>query len=272
MENSKLPKKIDLYGSAESYLEAPEGMKNEVQMWFVAAGLLMQEISKKMGCKPYGGLKQEVGYTKNQQIESLTILDVCSGLANFVNHLSFVLPKLHAVCIDNNRQFLEYSKKKFANWLFIEDDATNFSLDKKFDVITASSAYHHIDDGSKQVFLNNLSKHLTNDGIILVCENFLPNYQTPQEKAESIRKYYGELQNYYKNGNSTEQSLKAITQVEYLEGTIEQKVSFRVFKEQIANAKLFIDSDVIVWQPGSLQKDNAGSHVLILKKRENYFI
>ena len=101
---------IKLYKYADAYMKAPEGMKNEMQMWFVASGLLMQELSKKMGNNPYGGLRTKIGYIESKRLKPIEILDVCSGLGNFVNHLSFVYPKIKAFCLDINKEFLEYTK------------------------------------------------------------------------------------------------------------------------------------------------------------------
>lgn len=258
---------IRLYKSANAYLKAPEGMKNEMLMWYISGGVFMQELSKKAGNKPYGGLRHKIGYIENQKLKTIEILDVCSGLGNFVNHLSFVYPKIQATCVDINKEFIKYDKSKFKNWKFIEADATAFSLNKKFDFITASSAYHHIENKNKLAFLKNLKNHLKDGGIIIVCENFLPDYRNKKEREASIKLYYKELKSFYKKGNSTKDSYNAIAEVEHLEivGKEEHKVSFRIFSEQVKKAGLFIDTDIPIWQPKVFFKDNAGSHTLILK-------
>jgi len=258
---------IQLYKSADAYLKAPEGMKNEVLMWFVGGGILMQELSKRMDNAPFGGLRHKIGYSENKKLGQVEILDVCSGLGNFANHLSFVCPKIRATCIDTNKEFIKYGKTKFKDWEFIEADAVNFSLGKKFNFIIASSAYHHIADKDKLAFLKNLKSHLKDDGIVIVCENFLPDYQTEKERKVAIKLYYEELKNFYKKGNATKESITAISEVEHLEiaGEEEHKVSFRIFNEQIKKAGFVIDSDIVVWQAKLFYKDNAGSRVVVLK-------
>ena len=81
-----------LYESAEDYFRAgPDATKNETLMWFVAAGILMQELSKRSGNLPFGGLRSSTGYELNKKLKSIEILDFCSGPGNFLNHFRFRL-------------------------------------------------------------------------------------------------------------------------------------------------------------------------------------
>jgi ubiquinone/menaquinone biosynthesis C-methylase UbiE len=252
-----------LYASASEYFKGPDGMKNEVSMWFTAAGLLMQELSIKNGYAPFGGL----GQTRGLKPEPISILDVCSGPGNFVNHLHFVFPNFTATCVDLNKNFIEAGKKLFPAWEWIAGDVVAISLDKQYDVITASSAFHHIPDENKPAFWANLMRHLQPNGFVLVCENFLPDYSNPEERLRAVETYYAELKAYYCKGNATAESQNALEEVYQLEkkGVEEHKVSFRMFAQQIASMGFYIFQDIIVWQPGIFKNDNAGSHVFVLK-------
>src|SRR3989344_5695999 len=196
MKNKIMPIKmqnaLDLYRSAKTYLSGPDGMNNEVTMWFIAGGLLMQEISSRINKTAFGGLHQ------------------------------------------------------------------------KIDFITASSAYHHIPDFEKLSFLKNLKSHLKNNGIILICDNFLPDYSTSFEKQKSIKEYYSLLTQYYKSGNATKNAIKVIKQARKLElsGKDEYKTSFRIFEAQVKAAGLEIVKDILVW---GISQNGMGSHVIILK-------
>ncbi|MFA7252353.1 MAG: class I SAM-dependent methyltransferase [Candidatus Paceibacterota bacterium] len=261
-------KDTKLYTSAESYFQGPDGMKNEVAMWFVAGGLLLQHLAKKSGHRPFGGLNSSDGEIENSRLSPVEVLDLCSGPGNFVNHLQFVFPKLKAFCVDANKIFIESGENIFPNWVWKHSNAVTIDLKRKFEVITMSSAYHHISDEYKCAFLKNAKKHLANDGIIIVCENFLPDYLNVKERAASVEKYYLELKKYYNQGNATPEALKSIEEVYQLEkfGVEEHKVSYRLFTLMLEKVGLLIDQDVIVWQPDSLRTENAGSHVLVLKK------
>lgn len=260
---------MDIYSKAEDYLSAPDGMKNEVTMWFIAAGLLMQEISKQEGNLPFGGLGNKSS-NNIQNKSTVKVLDVCSGPGNFVNHILYVNNNIEATCVDLNKIFIHAGQKLLKQVTFLLDNAITMSLDKKYDFILCSSAYHHIQDKDKEKFLSNLSNHLKSKGKIIICENFLPEYSNLEQKKLSIAKYYKQLVNYYKQGNSTKNSLTAINQVKDLElsGGIEYKVSFSTLKAHLQTTNLVIELDIPVWQPKSFIKDNSGSHVLVVAKNQ----
>jgi ubiquinone/menaquinone biosynthesis C-methylase UbiE len=261
-------KDTKLYTSADTYFKGPDGMKNEVTMWYVSAGLLMEELAKRKGFVPFGGLGKVPGYDSVPNInDSIDLLDLCSGPGNFVNHLSFVFPWLKVVCVDLNETFLKTGKGVFKKWKFMKSDVIELDLKSKFGCVTASSAYHHIKDSQKLDFLRIIKKHLKDDGFALICENFIPDYSTNKERTESIVVYYNELLKYYEQGNATGDSIKAIDEVRQLElsGVEEHKVSRKIFEEQLGTAGLVIDVDIVVWQPDKLKQSNAGSHVFVIK-------
>jgi ubiquinone/menaquinone biosynthesis C-methylase UbiE len=263
-----MKKEIKLYESAKNYFAGPEGMKNEVTMWFVAAGLLMQELSKKIGNRPYGGLKGKRGYEENKKLKEINILDLCSGPGNFVNHLSFVFPNINITCVDLNVNFINVGRKVFKKWRFVEGDATKIILNKKFDFIVASSAYHHVEDKDKSNFLKTIYNHLTDGGTAIICENFLPDYKTNSERKKSINKYYDELEKWFSVGNATNEAIKIIKDVrkQELNNEEEHKVSRKIFNEHVGKSGLKITTDIAVWQTHSLMPDS-GSYVVELVKK-----
>jgi ubiquinone/menaquinone biosynthesis C-methylase UbiE len=222
-----------------------------------------------LGNLPFGGLKNKVGYKERNKIKFVEVLDVCSGPGNFVNHLAFVLPNIKAVCVDTNASFMEYGKRRLERWKFIQGDVTKISLRKKFRFIVASSAYHHIPDNQKLDFFRNIKRHLTDNGIVVVCDNFLPDY-SGKNKQQVTKRYYSELRKWYRQGNATPEAIRVIKGVEQteLEGQEEYKVTFRIFQTQLKEVGLRIDTDIAIWQPYQFAKDNAGSHVLILKRNK----
>ncbi len=258
-----------LYDSSEQYFAGPNGMNNEVAMWYVAGGVLTQELIRKH-YPPFGGLRHMRGFDARKHIErAIDLLDVCSGPMELPNHLSVMFPKLKASCVDINDQFMSEGKKRFPRWKMIKADVVSMRLKKQFPVITASSAYHHIPDKQKTSFLKNLSRHLTSDGFILVCDNFIPQYGRDSRK-KAVDMYYRELKKYFKKGNATSEAQEIITGVHNQDRDQdgEYKVSFEIFKKQCARAGLLITTDIPVWQPEQLKKDNAGSHVIVLRKEK----
>lgn len=257
-----------LYSSSKNYFAGPDGMKNEVTMWFAAGGILAQELSKQQFNTPFGGLKELRGSDVRKKIDcEIEILDVCSGPAEFPNHLSVLLPKIKATCVDVNERFMNESAARFHGWTFIKADTVSMRLGKKYKIITASSAYHHIPDRQKLDFLRNLKRHLSKDGFILMCDNFIPSYRSLKGREKAVNTYYKELKKYFQQGNATQKALRIIEGV-YLQDISQEgeyKTSFTVFKNLCLKAGLTIKTDLPVWQPTSFAKDNAGSRVLILE-------
>ncbi len=258
-----------LYTSVEAYLNGPDGMNNEVGMWAVSAGILLKEIVKRGLNTQYGGLHQYLGPEVRSSLPVCSILDMCSGPGNFPNYLSLVSDKIRVVGIDINHLFIEAGNKRFNQygWQFIEADACSIDLKRKFDFVTASSAYHHIEDKSKIAFLRNIKRHLVPSGKVVICENFLPRYTSQKDRVKAVKTYYLLLDEYFRIGNATKESLKAIKEVGELElSKIEEhKVDFQRFKQHIKKSGLELELDIPIWQPSSFKQSNAGSHVLLLK-------
>ncbi len=258
-----------IYESAEKYLDAPEGMRNEVEMSYTATSLFLQEIVKNKNNNKFGQLSQSIGYNLVREIGRVSILDVCCGLGNFANYLSLVYTQLDVTGIDLNEKFLGYAQNKFPSWRFLKEDARNFNLDTEFDFVLASSAYHHIEDEHKIQFLKNIKNHLSSTGKVIVCENFIPNYLNNDSRLKAIHQYYQELKDYYSSGNSSPEAFLAIEEVYQLElsGKEEHKVDFKRFQNHILQSGLEIEVDKIIWQPLLFRKSNAGSHVLLLNAK-----
>src|SRR3989338_8616697 len=151
-----------LYTSVNVYLNGPDGMNNEVTMWAVSAGILLKELAKKKLNTSYGGLHHHIGPEVRTSLLEFSILDMCSGPGNFPNYLSLITDKMKVVGVDINPLFVKAANERFNRygWQFKEANACSVDLDKKFNFVTASSAYHHIEDKNKVLFLNNIKRHL----------------------------------------------------------------------------------------------------------------
>ncbi len=258
-----------LYTSSDVYLNGPDGMDNEVAMWAVGSGLLMREIVRKIKGHPYGGLHGEIGIELRRCFPQTSVLDVCCGPGNFSNYLSLYYPRLEVTGIDINETFIRAAQDRFKKygWQFLKADARKFKLGRKFDFVLASSAYHHIEDKDKVDFLTQIRNHLARKGKVIVCENILPRYKSKQERNSAVHQYYGTLKQYYDRGNATPKARQAIEEVYSLElsDVEEHKVDFQRFRKHIKSSNLEIELDIPIWQPTSFRKDNAGSHVFILR-------
>lgn len=258
-----------LYESAEQYLKGPEGMRMEVDMWYTGASILLQEVMRKQQDSGFGSLHGNLGSKARRELPIISILDVCCGPGNFLNYVTLIYDsnKIEAISIDINEKFITDAKKRFGISDFVVGDAVSYQFDKKFDFILASSAYHHIEDKNKVRFLTNMRKHLKENGRIIVCENFIPEYSDDDSKRDAIDRFYVALKHYFLAGNATLEAIDILEEVHQLElaGKEEHKVSFSEFEQDVSKSGLEIVVDRIIWQPTEFRQSNAGSHVLVLR-------
>ncbi len=95
-----------LYTSSDIYLNGPEGMRNEVDMWYTGAFMLLQDVIRNKVKSEYGGLHDASGIDLRAALEKVSVLDVCCGPGNFSNYLGLVYPLVHVTGIDTNEEFL----------------------------------------------------------------------------------------------------------------------------------------------------------------------
>jgi len=99
--------KPSLYSSSEAYLKGSGVMKNELTMWSVAAGILVQEVVKKEKRSVFGEDPGEIGIEIREELGDVSVLDMCCGPGTFVNYLGLVYPNITVTGIDVNEAFIE---------------------------------------------------------------------------------------------------------------------------------------------------------------------
>ncbi|MGA3150820.1 MAG: class I SAM-dependent methyltransferase [Streptosporangiaceae bacterium] len=126
------------------------------------------------------------------------VLDLCCGsgmsLLGIVSH-----PHIdQALGLDIAAPLVEFASlryRPFGNVFFLQSDAVCPPLQPdSFDLIVASSAYHHIRHHLKRDFLMSCVRLLKHDGILLMAENVLPPYLDDEHAYDSaVRELYGEV-------------------------------------------------------------------------------
>jgi ubiquinone/menaquinone biosynthesis C-methylase UbiE len=128
------------------------------------------------------------------------VLDLCCGsgmsLVGIVSH-----PHIdQALGLDIAAPLVEFASLRyqpFGNVFFLQSDAVYPPLQSNsFDLIVASSAYHHIRHCLKREFLRSCARLLKHDGVLLMAENVLPPYLDDEHEYDSaVRELYGEVVN-----------------------------------------------------------------------------
>jgi len=124
-----------------------------------------------------------------------TILDLCCGTGNLAKYWFSRLENVSYIGVDINRTFLKFAKKMVSgrkNFQFVLADVTKISFPKKFDFVVGTSAYHHIKDERKQLFLRNAFKQVKEDGFLVIYEKLLPKFKNSAEAEHAGTIFYKE--------------------------------------------------------------------------------
>jgi 2-polyprenyl-3-methyl-5-hydroxy-6-metoxy-1,4-benzoquinol methylase len=117
----------------------------------------------------------------NISFENKEILDVGSGIGFWIDYyLSKNAPLIWGV--DISSEAIRYLSKKYADQNRVklsEDDFSNLSLNKKFDIVNAFDvSYHVCDDTLWNKFVENLCKHVKEFGFIFISDTFREDYRS----------------------------------------------------------------------------------------------
>lgn len=134
-------------------------------------------------------------YIKYNKIESPKILDLGCGpgritklVANSIRDFDYSVTGLDisegfiAIANKNNTD----EKITFINQDFIESDLDESS----FDVIFLQGFYHHIDPQERPVFLEKTKQLLKDGGLIILGDEYIPDYNTEEERVVNVAGLY----------------------------------------------------------------------------------
>jgi len=218
--------------------------------------------------------------------DAISLLDLCCGpftikpyLIEMQNKHYPSLEYLEYTGVDINKDFIKYAKRNSNSYrlraTFIHADASKITLPHKYNTIIATSAYHHIEDQRKPQFIDNIIRHSTNDGVIIIYEKFISKHSTSPEAIKSGMIFYAERildilkeQDINPNqafGLANEMYLTAVRDQEY-------KITYEEFVDFISKKGLKIIEEEKLWPKKDRFDDSyIGDFVLVLKnnKRSN---
>lgn len=206
----------------------------------------------------------------------IEILDLCCGTGIFPRKWLTKLKSISYLGVDINPQFIAFAKNnlKDERFNFVVDNSLSFKTTQKFDVILATSAYHHIEDSKKRDFLKNILVHLKENGVLIVYEKIISPFSDKIEAVDSGTKFYLERIKYMmKTETLSENQLFALFNEQYLTAIRQQeyKVDFDYFKEDLNACGLVIKEQIKLWPKEDVfNNDKVGDFVfLIVKNKSN---
>lgn len=205
--------------------------------------------------------------------EHFEILDLCCGTGIFPRIWLSKLKKIKYLGVDINKDFIEFAKEKLKDnrFDFLVGNAVSFNAHKKFDIIVATSSYHHIMDKQKRKYLRNISNHLKKGGFLLVYEKMVAPFSNKIEEVDSGTKFYLERIKYMlKKEKLSEPQLFALFNEQYLTSIRkdEYKVDLEFFKSDINHCGLKINKIIKLWPKENLFNDNkVGDFVFLISRK-----
>ncbi|MDO8661001.1 MAG: class I SAM-dependent methyltransferase [Candidatus Woesearchaeota archaeon] len=238
-----------MYDSAQMYQKRVEQIPVEQLMWKTAKDIFHEKVLSEKQKRPL-------------------VLDLCCGPGVFAKSISPACPGQQVTGVDINKRFVEFCSHKWPQWKFICQNVLKLKLNSSFNYVLASSAYHHMRNKEKKNFLVIAKKHLAPNGRIMVCENFLPKRKT---RFHAIKEFYTCFLQCLKLQHASFGAVAAVREAQSNEiaGKEEHKVTFKRFTQDCKAVGLFIEKDISVWQLPAWKKSNAGSHVIVLAKKQN---
>jgi ubiquinone/menaquinone biosynthesis C-methylase UbiE len=185
------------------------------------------------------------------------ILDLCSATGLCALRVAETIPTCSVTLVDTDPEALKQAALHFDGLptpRFYAEDAVEFGVDGKFDLILMNSAYHHIEDRRKSDFLRNAVRLIATDGLILLGDHFLAPYETREQFRARVVELYREMVLELERRGEPKTAIEVIRQAAYhcWTGRIEYKVDFCFLQRDLASIEdlpVEILTQDLVWSP-----------------------
>ncbi|MFH1409211.1 MAG: class I SAM-dependent methyltransferase [Nanoarchaeota archaeon] len=228
--------------------------------------------------------------------EGITILDLCCGTMAIPRMLLAARDPLKGpilyqeiIGVDIDQAYLDFARHEIEPHIgmggayfgldadFLCRDAAEYLHQAKVDVILASSAYHHMDDGTHTVhnpkkasFLTRVRDQLKDDGIAVFCENLIPAFNNDSEYEAATREFYVRRMNELLDMGIKDERIDLLCRVmRYgLDREYELKTHYYGLMATLENADLEVVVEQKVWPSKSMFDDSlAGDYVIVARNR-----
>lgn len=207
------------------------------------------------------------------------ILDLCCGTGLSMEAV-LKHPNVDAVVgVDNCLEYLEFARRRYADHpivTFLQSDAVDVDLPaRSWDAIILCSAYHHIEDARKTIFLRKVRDLLSDRGVAYLGENILPPYELGGKQAytDSVQLFYREVLQTARTANPdlpshVEALISRVAQYG-VDGDYEYKTSLDILEQHLRSSQLAIRHAEKVWpHSGPLCMTTGGNYVLELVRHQ----
>lgn len=187
----------------------------------------------------------------------LHVLDVCAATGLAGHHAGSQIRVASMTLVDVDPEALGLARtrheRRWPELHLIAADAVQLAAKRRYDLIVANSAYHHIADDRKESFLRHLRDLLSPEGHLLIGDHFLPPYGPgDEERRRALRAFYHPLFSELRHRGSPDAAIAVVGKAFELalRGEVELKVSWDRFEHDASRAGLGVDEIVPIWDPG----------------------
>jgi ubiquinone/menaquinone biosynthesis C-methylase UbiE len=203
-----------------------------------------------------------------KELKKRKILDFCCGTGILpLKWLSKL--DIEYTGVDINKRYIEYARRLMPEYTFIQGDAVTTKINKKFDIITVTSGYHHIEEERKRKFLENIEEHLKEEGKLIIYEKFIESH------INSIRSgidFYGErIKEMAEKEELNENQLFSLFNEMYLTSIRkeEYKVTYNYFMKDLEATGFEIKKEIKLWPEQDIfGNPKVGDFVVIAEKAQ----
>lgn len=125
------------------------------------------------------------------QGEEPEVLDIGSGTGLFSSFLLKIYPRAKITLIDLSEKMLDIAQKRFReqnDFVYIADDYTTCTFNKKFDIILSSLSIHHLSASNKADLYRKCYDWLNPEGIFINADQVLSPSSSTEAKFSSLWK------------------------------------------------------------------------------------
>jgi SAM-dependent methyltransferase len=137
-------------------------------------------------------MRRSIADSSIEKGRRLTLLDVGCGPGQNSELFAEIAD---VVGVDVSPEFIQYarSQSRHENAGYIESDYLNFQTNEKFDVIVIQGVIHHLPEEQRKLFIEKASSDLLEGGILIVGDEFLPNYANESERKLHCGPHYSRI-------------------------------------------------------------------------------
>ena len=220
----------------------------------------------------YIAASDEIIKSWTEEHGGIEVVEFGCGPARLLQKLDLIRG-INLTGVDHDQDYVEYARTKVDKAKVVMSDVESYQHAEKIDVVVTQGAHHHFSKPPQ--YLENVVAQLSDNGIYILCDEFLPNYHTEYERriratiwyshiiADAIKKGYDQLAleeaKTFLDELNTENDETRIKTPEQVELVLNQvtTINERAIKDYLAMAEVLAGrflgqlSKIYSWEPNN---------------------